>query len=87
MLEVDASVTSRTVALGLLPVVAEKRLLASEKAMHPSRVQLETLFGLEGELFNRFMCFSERRRARCKEKMALSYLPTSMQRAALLFNF
>ncbi len=38
LVEVDASLTSRTVALGLLPPVLEKRLLASEKAMHPSRV-------------------------------------------------
>jgi hypothetical protein len=41
---VDTSVTVVTVAAGLLPLVFEKRLLASEKAMHPSRVHLEYLF-------------------------------------------
>jgi len=58
--------------------------------MHPSRVH-SWYWGLVELMacvsaFLSFMCFSERRRARCKDQMALSYWPTSMHSAALLFN-
>jgi len=81
-----ASITEDTEAVGLLPFAPEKRLLASENAMHPSRVHVLMECWL-GEFFICPICFSERRSARCKEPMALSYWPTSMQRAALLFSF
>ena len=69
----------------------EKRLFASEKAMHPSRVHSCRVFWMnlpscEERLFLSLVHFSERRRARCNDPIALSYWPTSMHSAALLFN-
>lgn len=73
-------------------------LLLSENMMNPSKVhswQLQAVpdvcpaddAAVVVVLILSFMYNSESRRARCKDAIALSYAPTSMHNAALLFSF